>query len=205
MNVNIANILRDKINTLNWIERCSGLVRDYVKVDTINQGDKLVRIRKTFPVSCELTNDECASGKYLDLVPDSRKRSIIYFEDFGSRPVSFDRNKIQWESNVRLICWVNMNLFNTNACSISPALIVDVLKSIPKGRFNESDHTNILIRFNGEIPKDSRIFSRYSYDEAVNGYLLFPFDYFALSFKVFHDTDENCFDPIDIKDDDCNI
>jgi len=36
------------------------------------------------------------------------------------------------------------------------------------------------IKVNQELVKSAAIFSKYSYDEAVTQYLMYPFDYFAL-------------------------
>ncbi len=202
MNTVIANILKERIETLNWVDVCSGLVKEFIKTDTIIRNDKPIVIRKTFPVSCDVTNADCVAGKYMDLVPNSRKRSIIYFEDYGVRPIVQSNLDFSWKSQLRLVCWVNMNKFDYNECSISALLIQSLLSKFPIGFGNLGGFNRVGFSVAGEIPKDARIFSRYSYDESVTQYLVKPFDYFALNIETTFTTNPTCFDPIAIKADD---
>lgn len=201
MNVSIAKIIKGKIESLNWADLVSGLVREYVKVDTIDTAQGKAQQRKTFPVSCDLTNNECKGGRYMDLVPNSKKRSILYFEDGGTSLIEVKGNDYRYRSNLLLVGWVNMEMFDTqNNCSISPQLITSILDSLPKNEFNEDGFTRIKMQFVSERPKNSAIFARYTYDEGLTGFLLYPYDFFALQLKTEFTVNAACFDPIEIKE-----
>lgn len=73
MNQAIATIIKDQIDGLSFIDKIAGLVSTtYMTIDGV---------QKAFPVACCVTADDCKAGAYNDLTPDSKYKTVIYFED----------------------------------------------------------------------------------------------------------------------------
>ena len=192
MNELIADILKNNLAGLTWIDRYAGLVRTAsIKVKS---GD--TTIIKQFPVACNVTEADCTTDKYQDLVPNSTKRSIIYFEDNGVSYELYRGNMLKGTANLRLVCWFNLKKFGNTDCTYSATLINDLLSHLP---INLNDYTplaNATLRIDSEEPKTAAIFNRYSYDELLNQYLLYPYDYFAVNLIVTFYMPKNCIDPV---------
>jgi hypothetical protein len=178
----VANILHDYIKELPWADKTAGLIR--VATRTTESG-----IKQYFPVACNLTEAECNGGRYKDLMPDDRKKSVMYFEDNGGVQYKRSQGSVDfYEAKLRLVGWLNLKLLGQTDCSVTSGAVGDILRAMP-GKVAHSiastyGFTNMLINFDGELKKDVNIFSKYSYNEAQAQYLLFPFDYFALDFTV---------------------
>jgi hypothetical protein len=62
---------------------------------------------------------------------------------------------------------------------------MQIIHSLPNVPFNALDkYTRVTITGISELEKSSAIFSKYSYDEAVSQYLMYPFDFFALNITL---------------------
>lgn len=188
MNVDIANIIKSYIIGQPFVEKIGGLVRplSFQQVD----GDR--SYNKTIPIDCGTTYTDCIKGKYTDLVPNSKYKSIIYFEDGGTSFSSSEPRDFSFESRLKLVCWLNQKKLGKSACSISAVAILNILKIIPDGHFNSTPYTRIRIQAVGQDAKSPAIFSRYTYDEKVLQYLLYPFDYFALNLKINFTVPRSC-------------
>lgn len=192
MNIDIADIIKTLISSANYIDKLAGLVRPYIV-----KGNGITKI---YPVSCELNEDACASA-INDLIPDKKYRTLIYFEDLGSVMLERDgHGYTHWKSNLKLVCWINMNKFVNAGCSIAPLIIQNILSLIPIGEATYGNYINARIRVTGEDVKSSLIFSKYSYDEAQRQYLHYPYDYFALNIEVFYKVHKSCTTLIEITD-----
>lgn len=69
MNRAIADIIRAEIEGCSFVDKIAGLVQTAyvaVKVDE-------TKTVKSFPVACCVTADDCITGMYKDLTPDSSK------------------------------------------------------------------------------------------------------------------------------------
>ena len=181
MNEGIANIIRDRIVELPFVDKISGLVRTLAYTDSNDKG----KVRKSYPISCDVCFDDCMKDgkkKLYDLIPDSSKRSVIYFEDNGVRSVGAQGNLQNFESSLRLVGWLNMAKLGRNDCSITPAVIASILAAVPVTYLNSNPLVRVKIDPGTIEPKTPAIFSRYTYDETVTQYLLHPYDYFAINF-----------------------
>jgi len=174
MNAKIADLIKEQIQDLNFIDKLAGIVKPVTYTDKAGNS-------KTFPVAL---NDAsaCDPGHYTDLVPDSSKISIIYFEDLGTDVVNAGCRYVDVEAKIRLVCWVNLAKVNTDY-SDANLLKIKLLQTIPKRLTNTDWVTKIFVKFAGEEPKDN-LFSAYTYDEKQTQYLMYPFDYFGLNYNV---------------------
>jgi hypothetical protein len=193
MNERIANIIKTQIDGLNFVDKIAGLVRA-VKVDVINENN--IRVTKTFPVACDVTADECVKGRYQDLIPDSKYKSIVYFEDGGTTMTGKDRDWILFRSNLTLVAWLNLQKIGCN-CTYSTAAILSIIASLPEFPINETNGLQqISINVINEVPKSFAIFSKYTYDEKISQFLLSPYDYFALNITADYRINVNCIEQL---------
>lgn len=189
MNTDIANIVKSKISSLPFVDQIAGLVRIATKSD--NDGDR--QYIKSFPVSCETSQANCSTGKYQDLIPNSKYKSVIYFEDGGINLISRNAATFNYESKLTLVCWLNQKKLGKTNCSVSALAVGAILKALDVSKyFNSTPYTRIQIEVDSEIIKNKDIFSKYTYDEKVTEYLLYPFDYFALNLSVKFTIPETC-------------
>lgn len=192
MNTAIANIIKAQIENLPFIDRIAGAVRVASRQE---QGSKSIIIKK-FPVDCGVTASDCSSGKYTDLVPNTNYKSIHYFEDLGVSISGADQKTFSFESKLKLVGWLNQKKLGKTDCSVSHLAIAAILKQIPTHYFNDTNNgfTKISISCTGIDPKNAAIFSKYSYQEEVNQYLMYPFDYYAINFTTKFTVPYQCID-----------
>jgi hypothetical protein len=192
MNTAVANIIKAQIESLAFIDRIAGAVR---VVSRQEQGSKST-IVKQFPVDCGVSAADCSSGKYVDLVPNSKYKSIHYFEDLGVSVSGADNKTFSFESKLKLVGWLNQKKLGKTDCSVSHLAIAAILKQIQTGFFNDTSvgFTKISITCTGIDAKNASIFSKYSYQEEVNQYLMFPFDYYAINFTTKFTVPYQCID-----------
>lgn len=188
MTADIAAILRSYVDNLSFVDKIGGLVKPLALVRT--DGEKVVR--KTIPIDCNVTHAQCIKGRYTDLVPDSRYKSVIYFEDAGTSKLNDGRGDFSFQSNLKLVCWLNLKKLGKDNCSVSALAIASILDVIPNKYINSSPYTRILITCTGEDPKTPAIFSKYTYDENAIQYLMYPYDYFSLNFQVKYTIPRGC-------------
>ncbi len=190
MNAEIANILKEEIQGLPFIDRLGGLVKVIRKQEVTDKGT----IVKSFPVDCGTTLQDCNTGKYKDLIPNSKYKSIHYFEDLGITISGQDQATFTFDAKLKLVGWLNLKKLGKTDCSVSHLAQAAILKKIRSKNFNDVSRgiTNIQIRCTGIDPKTSVIFSKYSYPEEVTQYLMYPFDYYAMNFNVSFTVSTSC-------------
>ena len=93
MTTDFAEALKTEISGLPFIDRLAGMVRPVTFSEETDTGKR----RKVFPVACNVSAADCVtSGKYQDLVPDSAKKSVLYFEENGGATVvGKEKNQFQ--------------------------------------------------------------------------------------------------------------
>ena len=112
---------------------------------------------------------------YQDAVPDDKKTSIVYWEDYGSTTLFSSPRYHRIQTQVRLIIWMNFNKINGityNEC------VREILNCIPKRIGNE-----VFIMRTGQQAKTSAIFNRYDYRDGKQ-YVSPPYDVAALDFQI---------------------
>lgn len=196
MNKELASILKDRIAPFPFIDVLAGLVQTVEEVHETENGT----VRKRFPLSSDTNmTDACAGGLERALTPDSSKKSVIYFEDFGSQVTREGRNGAQsYISTIRLVAWLNRERLTGDAyTSISGYCIAAICRRLDL----KFENTGIFQRLRvnpSRIPiQDASLFSRYTYDEAERQYLLPPFEVFAIDFSCSYHVKPGCITEID--------
>jgi hypothetical protein len=187
MNNKIATILKNQISDLTWIDKIAGLVQ--TANVRIKSGEDVTE--KSYPISCNMTADVCMKGGYQDLCPNSKKKSVVYFEDKGLSFDHQDGNRLFYKSSLLLVCWLNHKLIQgetcdsgVTGCGTSGDYVLEVIKAFDYKPFNSGGLYGITITPPSQEIRDVLIFSKYSYNETALQYLMFPYDYFALSFEI---------------------
>lgn len=186
MIADIGNIIIDKINTLPFIDKYAGVVR------VINY--KLTDGAKgSFPVDCKISLSDCNKNKrYLDLCPDNKKKSVLYLEDSGLRQLNKTGLISNWNAQYNLVCWLNLPKLGFTGCSYSAIAMGAIIKNLSLPQFHSGIYQYIDIKIVGQQPKSVDPFSKYSYDETINQYLMYPYDFFVLSLDLNFRMDARC-------------
>lgn len=192
MTTDLAEALRELIEPLPFVDKISGLVKAVVISEDIDG----VKKRKSFPVACNVAAKDCTNkSKLNDLCPDSSKKSVIYFEENGgAQLIGFEKGDFKYRANLRLVGWLNLSKLGVSSCSWSAIAVLHVMNVLPFGFFNITGkpYTRCKIEGISEVEKSASIFSKYTYDEAVNQYLLHPYDYFALNIVIEYVVPRSC-------------
>lgn len=204
------------------IEKYGGLVIPLTVKEEISKtasGDPILK-DKTYPVSCGVNFQQCIlNRKYQELVPNTKYRSLAYWEQLGDavqyapeKRYDPKGNRLVFDIPVRLVVWLNIQKMNINSgggqdCSITAPVMLkisDILHNskqhflIPDAFYNDKAKVEFL--FQGQEVKDAnRIFGKWSYDSAKMAALyLWPFDWFSLKYTVRFTVKRNCLDALTI-------
>jgi hypothetical protein len=191
MNEKIANVLKTQIEGLDFVDKIAGLTRPLL-LNIMDVDNKSVP--KIYPISCDITSDDCIKGRYQDLIPSSKYASIIYFEDAGGVSMQYvDKRWVTFSARLNLVCWLNLKkIGEVSTCSSSAQVLLSILAMLPEFPISDGIYQAINIRSISEAVKSNAIFSRYSYDEKLTQYLLYPYDFFMLNLAVDFRINLNC-------------
>ena len=180
----IVNAIVTELTTLSFKDVLVGIAQPL----KINDNGKV----RTVPAAYNANPTACQVGSYyLDLVPNSSKKSIIYFEEEGTRINSYTKEYVDMSSEVLLVCWFNYKKIN-KTLHTPTLLVANVMKLIPSRLANMTYINSIRIEFKEELAHTPQIFSRYSYNEAEHQYITYPYDYFALSYTINYRVNLDC-------------
>ena len=188
MNNKIANIIVDYIDELEWVDKIAGLTQ-VAKVS-------IEGVEKRFPVSCQLSYaDACRAGCYDELMPNSKYRSVVFFEDAGFVFVRQEGNKLYYESRLRLVAWLNYKLLTEGGCGSSGDYIISIIKALPTMPVNIGDLLRFTTLVTSQAVRTADVFGKYTFDEKRSQYLMTPFDFFALDIRTNFFIINECIEP----------
>ena len=183
MNNKIANIVVGFIEDLPWIEKLSGLTQ----VARVSQSSGDSKVEKRFPISCAMNYDDaCKLGTYDELSPDSKYKSVVFFEDDSFSLDEKVGDKLYYESTIRLVAWLNLCKIE-DSCGTSGDYVLSIIKALPAMAYNYGVMLGITIDVTSQLQRDVSIFSKYTFNEKQTQYLMYPYDFFALEIRTrFH-------------------
>lgn len=204
MTKELCTILKNDIAGLPFIFDLAGLVQT-LSVDSIdNEG---VKSTARFPVSHDTNiTDNCAYGPERRLDPDSSRKSITYFEDFGTLPGERRGGFYTYRSTVRLVSWLNRSLLVGNDyAQISGLCISKLIATLcPSANpRNVGMFTGLKVTPGRVLPQDASIFSRYTYEETQRQYLRPPFEFFAIDLVADYSIHDKCLPEIQFSQKNC--
>lgn len=193
MTIDIGDIIIDRLSTLPWLDKYCGVVRTLTYQSKKKDG---AIILKKMPVSCRTSAAECSSGRYVDLLPDSRVKSVTFLEDNGVRFVKRDGNRFYFRASFNLIVWLNMPALGYSDCSYTGIAIAGILTKFPPVPFQNtgSIYQQVSINVDGQLSNNVNPFAKYTIPEEITQYLMYPYDSFVLPITVDFMTNKACLD-----------
>lgn len=202
-----------EIGSVALIERYGGLVFPITIQQEIGKtdGNQPIFKDKVFPVACGVTFQECVTKqRYQELVPNSRYKSIAYWEQLGDATINsalssktHKNGLVVYEFSARLIVWLNIAMLNVNGdgqtdCSIVAPIALKLQSALNRkngfavvGDAYQGAKAQFI--FNGQERKDANsIFGRYTYGKDLSSFMLYPYDFFSLKYTVRLWINQNC-------------
>lgn len=203
MIITAISALKPTITAMPWVERYGGVAIRLAKTETFDGRE----IRRYFPVSSDLTDAQCwQQGRYLDLVPNAKRRSILYWEVVTdtqdvNTPISGLYRSTQGARSVkvyylraraRLVYWLNLKKLGLapdnsqldHTLSASEVVALSLINALEKGNFQIDGAGAVQLSEPVIKPKSPEIFDRYTYGSDVEKFMLYPYDYGAVEFTV---------------------
>lgn len=200
MNKEVAHVLRNRILNVPFADVVAGLAQTLTSKKALGDEENKTTITQKFPVSYDVVyaGQDCM-GQEFPLIPDSGKKSIMYFEDFGVTLTERHNNMNYYTSRLRFVCWMNRaNLVNTWYTEISgPAMNACINAFQGTGAVSSGIITAMTTQVTSIPPQDAALFNRYSYEEDTRQYLRPPFEFFALDLTCKYRVSDRCVDQID--------
>lgn len=194
MNKHIALLLLSKIKDAPYLDRVSGVVQ---VVESMAQTPDGLSYTKRMPYSSTATADEM--GKIdAAMIPDSNFKSCLYFEDGGLKVLGNVRDGLRYQSSLRLVCWLNTAMINTDEDKLMVAKVMpDICSKWGTVEiFNETPFTQVKVTGMSMPPADKNIFAPYDYDERATQYLIHPYEFFAIDLTVDFTVVNSCLVPV---------
>ena len=126
---------------------------------------------------------------YPDAIPDSSRKSIMYWEDYGATTWRRTARYRFVEHRLRLVVWLNFDRIEESYEECIRQIHANLPRKIG----------NVLVEVTGQVPKSTDIFSRYDYQERKQ-YITYPYDVVALEVTVKY-PEVKCPVPMDIDED----
>lgn len=197
----IAEILRQRVAGLSIVGKSAGLVRAITR----NVGGK----NKTFPVACTVQDPlACSESTVVDLIPDSRYESIVYFEDLGSSVIPHPAERLmgtKYRVRLRLVGWMDTTKIG-DKCATGAQFVREIQEAVTVLKpYNLDPFKGLVHKVVGVLPQGPSIFGKYTYDEANRQYLNWPYDYFAIDIETTYILPPGCEEPIIPSDQGCYV
>lgn len=177
----IAEALAEFLSDVPFADVVVGLVKEVSYKD-----DERGAVFK-YPAYYKNTEEECRRSGYRDLVPNSRKRSIMYVENYGTRVLERHGDTVKLKTTVRVVCWGNKSM-----SSLGSAYVIAAIPETAKvSGLNSVAFTPIQV-----LGVDEKIFSRYSYNEEELQFLLHPYTAFAVVYEATYSLNLSCLPPL---------
>lgn len=205
----LCHSLNLKIGGLPFVDKHAGLVQTLeYKAEGVmpDNGNNAPALIKRYPISCDVDdaeNSSCSPNNGMkDLVPDSTKRGIMYWENNGGiSPLPKVRNGFQYEARLRLVCWLNRNLLtndpNLALSTVTMTYITGLLTNI--NPWNDGPFATISAVVRNIPAGNASLFSPYTYDQTELQYLLPPYEAWGIDFGVKFTTPLTCMTNLDFK------
>lgn len=203
MQKEVGNVLKDRLASLPFIDVLAGTVQTLTVTDTTGGGPDGESVEATttkrFPVSDDHNQDAAIFGMETILIPDSARRSIIYFEDYGISLLPNIHGLKQYQCNLRLIAWFNRELLtgkSTYSPVSGPLMAAVIEKLLTVNPVNVSMFSRFFTKVVRIPAQDAALFGRYNYQETQRQYLRPPFEFFAMDLENTFTVNPACLLPI---------
>lgn len=167
------------LQALNFVDKIGGVVYPFQQKRMGEGGQPVI---KTIPIYGN-NPTVCVNEPYIDLVPDDRYKSVVYFEADNENMVTeaTHQGQVTTIANLTMIGWFNMPKINASLTSAEG--MIRAMTSVVLGVWDITG-AHCVVEVTGFRYRDPSIFSEYTYDEAEKQYLIYPFDFGAVEFEV---------------------
>jgi len=187
----IADLLRDEIKDLNFVDIAVGIAKPtVVRVPAEEEAINNIIV----PMARNSLDDPCVPGDLLPMVPDTTKMSIHFWEDQGVELLDEDTYYYHSQASLRLVSWWNLPLINS-AYTDASLLVANLIAEIPESLTTVDYLSQIQVIFGGEETGSSLI-AAYNFDEPENQFTTYPYIYTALNYTVQFAFGKNCVDAV---------
>lgn len=190
MTKELAEILAQKIKSVNFLERVGGLVYTQEQQQIMNDpqsGNRINFIHKYPATTYLICKGFCEVGNIYDMIPNSNITGMAYFEERS------DTRKIAngfYESHIDLIFWVNTKRLKSDS-NLTTAIMSELIRLSEIKRLENTGSFLGLGSVIGNITT-SNVFSKYNYKNEVTQYTMPPFDYGKISLILKYKIKPNC-------------
>jgi len=190
----LARVLRDKLAPLPFVDLLAGLVQT---IHTEYVSEEGTKTPNRYPVSLDALGDSCV-GKESPMLPDGSRKSLIYFEDWGTAVLPRLHGQTGYNSNIRLVCWLNRaNLVGDHYKMVAGRMMASIVDTLAG---KNPENVDMFIRLQVEVvripPQDAGLFGRYTYREEDRQYLRPPYEFFGIDFSCKYYVPARCFNGI---------
>lgn len=196
----IAEVLRDKLSTLSWLERTGGLTLTATRTQ-YRTGADMVAVpvgTQSYPVSATVNLQDCwESGVYKLLEPDGLKSGVAFFVDGGGvQMVGYEGPKkqaIRFKFTLKLLCWLNLSRLgdditdgSANVSGRIVAYFADKMlgthsaTGLFAGGVEEDAFKKIEVKEVDELIKTPAMFEPFDFAKKPELFF-YPYDYFGLA------------------------
>lgn len=193
----IAELLRDEISGLNFVEIAAGLAKPVPVRNnaTPTDSEEPVMVDKIIPMAYNDLGLVCEEGDLYLLVPNTKKMSIVWWEDNGIELIEEQTYYYQVRANLTCVAWWNLRLINQSYTDAS-WLVANLIASIPARLDNIDYLSQIRVQWTGEEVAGAEVLSKYTLDEPENQFSTFPYAVTGLGFAVDFAFGKNCVDAV---------
>lgn len=182
---------------LDWIDKFGGLARPI----SVNYPVEGRSIKKTFPVSCEMSSEECfTQGGHEALTPDSKRKSVVYWSivnDTTLASLTVNGGIIdgaqKFTTQVMLTAWLNLPKLGKENCFSSSAPVKQLLKILTTNYPCPKDILSMAFQPTNILENVSKIFQGFSYEDK-QGLMTYPYYCFAIQGSLIWAESYGCFD-----------
>ena len=195
MNSRIASLLKDRVSQFTYVDKLAGLVR---AITYERAGQKI-----TIPVDIGVNDPlACPDEAISDLVPNEGYGCIVYFEDRGMRRISTRTRGVEYESRMRLVCWVNTSKFQGDNTA-GDRILQQFLGALQVGSHNTGPFIGVRHSVDGVPERGKNLFAPYTYPDSARQYLMWPFDAFGIDIVTTFRIKPGCEEQVQQGDESC--
>ena len=193
----IAELLRDEISGLNFVEIAAGLAKPVTVRNDVTPADaeEGAMLDKIIPMAYNDLGIVCEGGDLYKLVPDTKKMSIVWWEDKGVELTEEQTYYYQARANLMCVGWWNLPLID-QAMTDPSLLVANIIAAVPVALTTVDYLSQIRVAWDGEEVSGAEVLSKYSFDEPENQFATFPYAVTGINFVVDFAFGKNCVDAV---------
>jgi hypothetical protein len=193
MNKELSILLLNRVKDAPYLDRTSGMVQVFERSIENEAGGTTV---KKIPVTSSATFQDCGR-KLADMIPNSKCKGMLYFEDGGISSPTPVRAGMQYTSRLRLVCWLNTERITGAAnMQLTARAVTDLITRLTGNPFNCAPFSRVTVKVDAIPVQDKAIFNKYDYSEADLQYLMSPYEYFGIDLQVTYYVANTCIENI---------